>query len=60
VFNKEELEYLYGAVNMMPPPNSTQGGKAKAYMINKLCDLIDELEKSSAAAAGDTADADLA
>lgn len=45
MFNKQELEYLYMAVNALPPPNSTQGGKAKAHMINKLCDLVDELEK---------------
>lgn len=45
MFNKAELEYLYMAVNALPPPNTTQGGKAKAGMIIKLCDLMEQLEQ---------------
>jgi hypothetical protein len=41
MFNKAELEYLYMAVNVLPPPNTTQGGKAKAGMIIKLCELME-------------------
>jgi hypothetical protein len=44
MFNKQELEYIYIAVNQLPPPPNTQGGKVKAHMINKLCDMIDEAE----------------
>jgi hypothetical protein len=45
MFNKQELEYIYIAVNQLPPPPNTQGGKVKAHMINKLCDLMDEADK---------------
>ena len=31
-------------VNALPPPNSTQGGRAKAGMIVRLCDLMEQLE----------------
>ena len=57
MFNKQELEYLYTAVNMTPPPNTTQGGRAKAQMIEKLCDLIDQAAQQVAADV--TAQADL-
>lgn len=53
MFNKQELEYLYMAVNMLPPPNTTQGGKAKAHMIAKLCDLMDQVDAEAQKAQAD-------
>ena len=57
MFNKQELEYLYTAVNMMPPPNSTEGGRAKAHMIAKLCNVIDEVDAAANQPEGDPAEA---
>lgn len=48
MFNRQELEYLYVAVNQLPPPNSTENGRSKGYMITKLCNLMDELDKQEA------------
>lgn len=39
------------AVNLLPPPPTTNGGRAKADMIAKLCDRIDMLSQQHAATA---------
>lgn len=51
MFNKQELEFIYLAINQMPPPNSTVGGKNKAHMIAKCCDLMDQLDREAQEAA---------
>lgn len=43
MFSKQELNYILVAINSVPV-NSTQEARSKAFMLNKVSDLLEQPE----------------